>query len=88
MEVAIMAGVSARRTSCTEGEAEGQREATGMGTAEARRGTGPSTSTQSEEITSGKAFSQQGHAATCKDSGTKPERVGQERGQVWRMSPE
>ena len=31
-----------------------------MGTAEARRGTGPSTSTQIEEITSGRASAQQG----------------------------
>src|SRR5438093_5977670 len=60
MEVASMAGVSARRTSCTEGEAEVLREETGTGTAEARRGTGPSTSTEIEEITSGRASAQQG----------------------------
>src|SRR6266536_3958042 len=60
MEVAIMAGVSARRTSCTSGEAEVLREETGKGTAEARRGTGPSTSTEIEERTSGRASAQQG----------------------------
>src|SRR5712691_4516541 len=83
-----MAGVSARRTSCMYGEAEVLREETGKSTAEARRGTGPSTSTAIEETTSGRASSQQGHAATCKDSRTKPSCVGRERGEVWRMSPE
>src|SRR5207249_8632682 len=60
MAGAIMAGVSARRTSCTDGEAEVLREETGKGTAEARRGTGPRTSTQSEERTAGRASAQQG----------------------------
>ena len=83
-----MAGVSARRTSCMYGEAEVLREETGKCTEEARRGTGPSTSTQIEETTSGRASSQQGHVATCKDWRTKPQSVGRERGEVWRMSPE
>jgi hypothetical protein len=60
MEVASLAGVSARRTSCTSGEAEVRREATGQGTAEARRGTGPSTSTEIEERTAGRASAQPG----------------------------
>jgi hypothetical protein len=55
------------------------REETGRGTAEARRGTGPSTSTPSEETTSGRASSQQGHAATCTASRTKPWSIGRER---------
>jgi hypothetical protein len=87
MEVASRAGVSARRTSCMEGAAEVLREETGRGTAEARRGTGPSTSTQMEAITSGRASSQPGHAAPGKDSGTKAQCVGQERGKVWRRRP-
>ena len=86
MEGALMEGVSARRTSCTSGEAEVLRAETGQGTAGARRGTGPSTSRESEEITSGRASSPQGHAATGNDSGTKPQSVGRERGKVWRMS--
>jgi hypothetical protein len=53
-EVARMAGVAARRTSCTSGEADVLREETGKGTAEARWGTGPSPSTAMEETTSGR----------------------------------
>jgi hypothetical protein len=75
-----MAGVSARRTACMEGEAEVLRAATGPGTAGARRGTGPSPSTQIEETTSGRASSQQGHAATCTDSPPTPSCGGGERG--------
>jgi len=40
---------------------------TSRSTREARRGMDPSTYTQIKEITSGKAFFQQGFAATCKD---------------------
>jgi hypothetical protein len=83
-----MAGISARRTSCMEGEADVLREETGRSTAEARRGTGPRTSTQSEEITSGRASAQQGHTAPCKDSRTTPSCRGRERVEVWRRSPE
>jgi len=82
-----MTAVSARRTSGTSGEAEVHREATGRGTEEARRGTGPSTSTEMGERTAGRASSQQGYAATCQDSRTKPQCVGREREEVWRMSP-
>src|SRR5438105_941957 len=85
MEGAIMAGVSARRTSCTDGEAAVLREKTGKRTAEARRGTGPRPSPESEETTAGRPASQQGPAATCTDSWTKPSCVGCERGEVWRM---
>jgi len=59
-----MAGVSARRTACTSGEAEVLREDTGQGTAAARRGTGPRTSTAMEERTSGRASAQQGARGT------------------------
>src|SRR5512145_2722048 len=76
MEVAIVAGVAARRTSCTAGAAEVLREETGKGPAEARRGTGPSPATQIEARTSGRASAQQGHTATCQDARTKPQSVG------------
>src|SRR5512145_1333732 len=88
MEVAIVAGVAARRTSCTAGAAEVLREETGKGPAEARRGTGPSPSTQIEARTSGRASAQQGHTATCQAARTTPQSVGRARGEGGRMSPE
>jgi hypothetical protein len=88
MAVAIRTAVSVRRPSCPSGEAEVLRDETGTGTAEARRGTGPSTSTQMGERTSGRASAQQGHAATCQDSRPKPQSGGRGRVEVWRMSPE
>ena len=39
------------------------------------------------EITSGRAISQQGLAATCEDPLTKAVTVGEGRDLVWRMSP-
>ena len=85
-EVAIVMGVPARRTSFDQGEADVFREETSESTGEARRGTGPSTHIKIEEITSGKANSQQGRAATCKDSWHKAINRGCERVLVWRMS--
>jgi hypothetical protein len=88
MAGAILAGVSARRPSCRSGAAAVLRAATGRGTAEARRGTGPSTSTQREAITSGRASAQPGHAATGTDARTQPQRRGRARVEGWRLRPE
>jgi len=51
-----------------------------------RRGTGPSTHARVAEIMSGRAWSQQGLATTCKDSGLTGELEGPERDKVWRVS--
>jgi hypothetical protein len=86
IEVAMMMGVLARRTSVDLGEADVFREETSKRTGKARRGTGPSTYIKIEEITSGRANSQQGYAATCKDLQHKGTNRGCERVLVWRMS--
>jgi len=49
-------------------EADVLREETGICTGEALRGMGPSACTRIVEIKSGRANSQQGLTATCKDS--------------------
>jgi hypothetical protein len=59
------------RFSLVEGEADAEWEETDEGTAQSWRGRDPSTYTRIVEITSGKAISQQGLAATCKDLLTK-----------------
>ena len=53
-------------------------KATGQSTGGARRGRGPSAHTRIGEITSGRAISQQGLAATCKDppSEGRPKQAG------------
>ena len=60
-------GFLASRTSLTLGEADVLWEETSESTREAQRGMGPSTYTQIKEITSGRAYFQQGYVATCKD---------------------
>jgi len=55
------------QTSKPLGEAEVLREETGKSTEGTLRGTGPSTYARIAEITSGRANSQQGLAATCED---------------------
>src|SRR5437870_13780793 len=87
IEVAMVMEVPARRTCFDGGEVDVVREETSKSTGEARRGKGPSTHRKIEEITSGKANSQQGDAATCKDSWHKAINRGCERVLVWRMSP-
>jgi hypothetical protein len=57
------------RTCLSLGEAGAVREEAGKCTGWTRRGTGPSTSAQTVELTSGRANSQQGLTATCKDPG-------------------
>ena len=56
------------RSSSTLGEADAGREVTDARTDQSWRGKDPSAYTRIAEITSGRANSQQGHAATCKDS--------------------
>jgi len=58
----------ARETTTFYGDAVACREETSKSTDGALRGTGPSTWTKIAEIMSGSANSQQGCAATCKDS--------------------
>ena len=65
IEVAIVMGVPARRTFLDLGEAVVVREETRESTGQAWRGTGPSAHIKIKEITSGRANSQQGYAATC-----------------------
>jgi hypothetical protein len=60
-------GGIARRTPVSWGEADVLREETSASTEGARRGRGPSAYTRIAEITSGRANSQQGLVATCKD---------------------
>jgi len=87
IEVAMVMEVPARRTYLDWGEVDVVREETSKSTGEARRGTGPSTHRKIEEITSGRANSQQGYAATCKDSWHKATNWGYERVVAGRMSP-
>ena len=72
---------SARRTRFPWGEAGVLGEGMDKRSRGARRGMGPSTCTRVAEIMSGKAISQQGLAATCKDPACKAE--AEARGGFW-----
>ena len=63
----LCGGKSARRTRFPWGETGVLGEATDKGSRGAWRGMGPSTYARVAEITSGRAISQQGLTATCKD---------------------
>ena len=77
----LRGGKSARRTRFPWGETGVLGEGTDERSRGARRGMGPSTYARVAEITSGRAISQQGLAATCKDPVHKGE--PEARGGVW-----
>ena len=75
----------ASRTRQNLREAEVAWEETSRRTRRSRRGMGPSAFVETTEITSGRAISQQGLAATCKDCSLRVNR-GDQRDLVRRMS--
>ena len=77
----LCGGKSARRTRFPWGETGVLGEATDKGSRGAWRGMGPSTYARVAEITSGRAISQQGLTATCKDRVHKAE--AEARGGFW-----
>jgi hypothetical protein len=79
-------GIVGRRTVAFSGKAEVVREVTGMSTSRAAGVRVRASGERLAEITSGRAISQQGLAATCKDPPTKATTVGGGRVMVWRMS--
>ena len=68
VEVALQRLFLARQTCLVLGEADALREEASKCTAGVSRGKGPSTYTRIAEIMLGRAYFQQGRAATCKDS--------------------
>ena len=77
----LCGGKSARRTRFQWGETGVLGEATDRSSREVWRGMGPSTYARVAEITSGRAISQQGLTATCKDRVHKEE--SEARGGFW-----
>jgi len=85
-EVAVR-GVAGCRPSHSVGKAVALWEETGQSTT-GTAGVGAQALGEGfAEITSGRAISQQGLAATCQDPSTKGATVGGGRDLVWRMSP-
>jgi hypothetical protein len=80
-------GILVRRARFPWCEAGALGEGMGKCTQGGRRGMGPSAYTRVAEIMSGRAITQQGLAATCKDSRSRGAPRGREREMVWRMSP-
>src|SRR5690625_2485747 len=73
----LCGGEPARRTRFPWGKTGVVGQATDMSSQGARRGMGPSTYARIVEITSGRAISQQGLTATCKDLARKEESEAQ-----------
>lgn len=80
-------GTSVRQARFPWREAEAIEEEMGERTRWGRRGMGPGDYARVAEIMSGRAVSQQGLVATCKDLVHNGKTGGARRKTVWRMSP-